>query len=319
VINLEKTRSGADLLKKLATLSEGDIEGLNRLLEKWSVRDALTVLDEIDKRLTVLAAIEKLSADPNVDELTTLHPLMAQARWMFGVEFESAEYVSNKTIQIATELVFKKRKAKETFVNYRNRADLVVIGETTYHVVGTESYRDEKSVYVMDKLLIIELKKGGFKISRDEMSQAGGYVQDFLTCSQFEGISSISAFVVGHGYGERFAKTQDYEMEGRKGKVMATTFGELVSTGNRRLCKLREKLNVRYENMTGQQLMARAIQPELLPIPTNSPVTPTTPENASAPKTGNESPIIATPSPNPKGENSQETGTLDSPQPTPIK
>jgi len=45
----------------LPGLSEEDVEGLDRLLGEWSIRDALTVLDEIDKRLVVIEAIEKLS------------------------------------------------------------------------------------------------------------------------------------------------------------------------------------------------------------------------------------------------------------------
>lgn len=57
VIQLENSRSGQSLLEKLSHLPEGDIEALDRLLGEWSVRDALTVLDEIDSRLSVISAI----------------------------------------------------------------------------------------------------------------------------------------------------------------------------------------------------------------------------------------------------------------------
>ncbi|EMT50171.1 hypothetical protein I532_24049 [Brevibacillus borstelensis AK1] len=80
VIQLEKTRSGVSLLQKISCLSEEDVEGLNRLLEDWTVKDALAVLDEIDKRLLVIEALERFSSDPNIDELNTLHPLVIQAR-----------------------------------------------------------------------------------------------------------------------------------------------------------------------------------------------------------------------------------------------
>lgn len=63
LINLEQTRSGASLLKKLSTFSEEDIEGLDRLLSDWTVKDALAVLDEIDRRITIIEAIKKLSGD----------------------------------------------------------------------------------------------------------------------------------------------------------------------------------------------------------------------------------------------------------------
>jgi hypothetical protein len=69
VINIEKSRAGASLLEKLSRLSDEDVTGLDRLLGEWSVRDALTVLDEIDRRLVVVEAIQKLSGDPKTDEL----------------------------------------------------------------------------------------------------------------------------------------------------------------------------------------------------------------------------------------------------------
>ena len=71
-------------------LDEHDIDGLDRLLGQWTVEDALTVLDEIDSRLSIIAAMEKLSGDPEADELHTLHPLVTQARWLFGPEFDSS-------------------------------------------------------------------------------------------------------------------------------------------------------------------------------------------------------------------------------------
>lgn len=137
IINLEKSRTGKELLVKLAKLSDDDISGLNSLLEKWSVRDALSVLDEIDNRISVIEAIRKLSKDEDVDELHVLHPLVTSARWLFGPEFESAEYSSNRQLQSAVETVFKKKIGKEVFNNYRKRPDIVVLNDATASITGT--------------------------------------------------------------------------------------------------------------------------------------------------------------------------------------
>ena len=51
VINLEKSKNGHDLLEKLSHLSADDINGLNELLSKWTIGDALVVLNEIYRRL----------------------------------------------------------------------------------------------------------------------------------------------------------------------------------------------------------------------------------------------------------------------------
>ena len=146
IINLEKTRTGKELLLKLSTLTEDDINGLNRLLENWSVRDALSVLDEIDKRISVIEAIRKLSKDKGVDELHVLHPLVTGARWLFGPEFESAEYSSNRQLQTAVEVVFKKKISKDVFKNHKKRPDIVVLNDSTASITGTESFDNDSKL-----------------------------------------------------------------------------------------------------------------------------------------------------------------------------
>lgn len=84
IINLERTRNGQELLEKLSKLSDDDVAELNDLLSKWSVTDAAAVLNEIDRRLSVIEAIRKLSGDPTTDELHVLHPLITESRWLFG-------------------------------------------------------------------------------------------------------------------------------------------------------------------------------------------------------------------------------------------
>ena len=115
VINIEKMRAGASLLDKIARLSEKDVQGLDRLLGEWSVRDALTVLDEIDRRLVVIEAIGKLSADSKVDELHSVHPLVTEARSLFGQEFDTPEFAANVSLTTAMQKVFAKRPRDRVF------------------------------------------------------------------------------------------------------------------------------------------------------------------------------------------------------------
>lgn len=256
IINLEKTRTGKELLSKLAKLSEDDINGLNTLLEKWSVRDALSVLDEIDNRISVIEAIRKLSKDKDVDELHVLHPLVTGARWLFGPEFESAEYSSNRQLQTAVETVFKKKVGKEVFNNHKKRPDIVVLNDSTASVTGTEHFDTESNLAILNKVLIIELKRGGFKLTREERNQAQGYVEDFMNCGNIIGNPYIEAFVVGESFSEKVqpitkvANDNSVEM----GKIRITTFGQLVDTAEKRLFGLRQKLSDRYDDIPGMDL-----------------------------------------------------------------
>lgn len=251
IINLEKTRTGKELLVKIAKLSENDINGLNTLLENWSIRDALSVLDEIDNRISVIEAIRKLSDDENVDELHVLHPLVTNARWLFGPEYESAEYASNRQLQNAVQIIFKTEIQKDVFNNHRKRPDIVVLSNATLSVTGTEMFDSDSGLSNVNRILIIELKKGGSKLSRKERNQAMSYVEDFINAGNIIGNPSIDCYVVGKAFSE---KVELNIKVGDRGKVSVSTFDQLVDTAEKRLFGLRQKLNERYDDISGMDL-----------------------------------------------------------------
>lgn len=257
VINLEKTRNGKSLLQKLSQLKSDEVEALDKLLEQWSVKDALTVLDEIDRRLSVIEAISKLSSDSSVDELGTLHPLITSARWVFGPEFDSPEYTSNRQLQTLAKSLFGFEDAD--FLNEKQRPDLVVKGDTTYCITGTESY-DDNEVSAIDKILIIELKRGGFSIGRKERDQAQGYVEDLLNSGCLSGGAKVFAFVVG----AKLDRVSGSKVHGDQGIINAITYSKIVDTANRRLFRLREILNDRYAKVSGIDLSIKAHQLALI-------------------------------------------------------
>lgn len=251
IINLEKTRTGKELLVRLSKLSEDDINGLNTLLENWSVRDALSVLDEIDNRISVIEAIRKLSGDENVDELHVLHPLVTNARWLFGPEYESAEYASNRQLQNAVQIIFKTEIQKEVFNNHRKRPDIVVLSNATLSVTGTEMFDSDSGLSNVNRILIIELKKGGSNLSRKERNQAMSYVEDFINAGNIIGNPSIDCYVIGKTFSE---KVELNVKVGDRGKVSVSTFDQLVDTAEKRLFGLRQKLNERYDDIPGMDL-----------------------------------------------------------------
>jgi len=262
LINLEKARGGAALLEKLTKLDDSDIEGLDRLLGQWTVRDALSVLDEIDHRLAVVSAIEKLCRDPATDELHTLHPLVTQSRWLFGPEFDSSEYASNVSLRTATEKVFSKRVAVSAFGNSRQRPDIVVLADATCSVVGTEVFDlPDAGLARIQEVLIIELKKGASAIGREEMNQADGYLQDFLGSGAIDGTPMFRAFVVGYEIAPKTSREKEIKEEGvLRGRVVATTYGQLTRTAHKRLFRLKERIPARYEDVSGADLSARVMQ-----------------------------------------------------------
>lgn len=268
VINLEKSKSGAALLMKLSSLPPEDVDALDQLLTEWSIKDALRVLDEIDGRISVIESIRRLASDPNTDELHTLHPLILRSRWLFGPEFESHEYCSNATLQTVARQLFKKSNAE--FINERNRPDIVVLPDkTTFQISGLESFDPaDPAVTQMQHILLIELKKGGFKLTRDEINQADGYVQDIVASGAMSGSPYICAWVVGETIAQGVGTEKRLCADGREyGRLRAITFGTLVDTANRRLLKLRDVLSNRYGEISTDELLSRVFaEPEQIEV-----------------------------------------------------
>lgn len=265
-INLESSRNGRELLQKISMFSDTDVAGLNRLLDQWTIKDALLVLDEIDIRLTVIEAIKKLSSDTDVDELKVLHPLITEARWVFGPEFDSPEYISNKSLQTAVKEIFKVEPESMLFGNPRNRPDLVILGSSTLSVTGTEDINNFTDLVELKKILIIEIKHGGFEITRKERDQAMGYTEDFSSCGSIIGSPYVTTFIVGHTISPKLQPIQRIENANKieRGIVRATTFSQLVDTAEKRLFRLRDSLNSRYEDLPGMELAQRVFKQKLL-------------------------------------------------------
>ena len=256
VIHLEKTKSGAALLQKLSSLPPDDITGLDRLLTEWTVKDALRVLDEIDSRIGVIETIRRLADDPHTDELHTLHPLILRSRWLFGPEFESQEYCSNVTLQTVARELFKSTEAQ--FINERHRPDIVVLPEkTTWQLTGIESFDPiDTTLTRMQHVLVIELKKGGFELTRKEINQADGYVQVIAASGALSGTPFICAWVVGQKIAAGVERDKQLGNPAY-GLIRAATFGSLVDTANARLLKLRTVLADRYGGSSTDDLLNR--------------------------------------------------------------
>jgi hypothetical protein len=76
-----------------------------------------------------------------------------------------------------------------------------------------------------------------------------------------DGVPTFRAFVVGHEIAPKTSRQKDILDEGVvRGRVMATTFGQLTRHANQRLFKLREKIPTRYDEISGADLMARVMQ-----------------------------------------------------------
>lgn len=248
VLNLQSSSEGEELLRKFSSMTETDIAELNRILSRWNVKDAMKVLDVIDRRLTVIELIKKLSEDPNTDELHVLHPLLTESRWVFGPEFDSPEYTANQQVRTLTQKLFH-HKANDTTFNLSKRPDLVVLEDgSCYSVTGTNRF--ENGITHLDHVLIVELKKGHFKITFEEFMQLQRYVTMIL--QQEGGNIHVTSFILGYDIDEGVISTR--VEGGGGGVVIPMKFSQLIDTADKRMMNLRNQLTNMYEDVDGMEL-----------------------------------------------------------------
>src|SRR5579872_364931 len=82
----------------------------------------------------------------------------------------------------------------------------------------------------------------GVPQGRENMDQAGGYVEDLLACGLIDGTPRFRAFVVGHSVDPKMQCKRD--IDGIH-TMQATQYSVLFRTGHLRLFKLRDKLQSR--------------------------------------------------------------------------
>lgn len=255
LIITEKTKNGASLLSQLSQLSAEKIDTLSELLTTWDINDIASVLNEIDKRILVIEAIEKLYRDPKTDELHVLHPLVLNARWLFGAEFDSPMFVSNSALSTVIKTLFKDDDYDLSMItNPRKRPDIVCLKTSSLSAVCTERMDQDSKLIKPDQILIVELKRGGFPINYDEVTQAENYVRQIRKSGCLHKAAEIDAFVVGGEIGDI-----DTEKTVSSGRIHIVTYGHLVDTASQKLFRLREQLKNHYDSLGKESIVEKAL------------------------------------------------------------
>lgn len=192
---LEQSRSGYALLEQLTKLDPNDIDALNQILEQWTVQEARIVLDELGKRLKVIEGLERLVENPTTDELHELQPLFEKGLWIFGPEYESIQFMSNKSLSTVIRKLIGDKEVKSKFGG--RRPDFIALPDSSIGIYSHDSFDERGEVAGLGKVLIIELKRGGFVVSSKEMRQAEDYASEIRKSGKIRRDTQVEAFVLG--------------------------------------------------------------------------------------------------------------------------
>ncbi|MBN2517729.1 MAG: hypothetical protein JXB14_02705, partial [Candidatus Altiarchaeota archaeon] len=235
LIKMDLSRTGYGLLQQLVTLSPRDIDELHDILDKWSVTDAHKVLNELQWRLDVIEKIEELVENPETKELQDLQPLFEQGLWIFGPEYEAIEYQSNKSLSTIIKRLFQ---GDGTEVKHPlKRPDFVVLPDSSIAVYSADEYNDGE-VCGVRKVLILELKRGGFTIGHDEKRQALDYAIAIRDSGRVSGKTDIICFVLA----ANIDNSAMGEMTERQISVTPKTFSIVLKQAHARTFNLIEKI-----------------------------------------------------------------------------
>lgn len=260
---IQNTKNGKLLLQQLSQLTETDLDKLSEILKEWNINDIAAVLNEIDKRIVVIEAIERLCDDVTVDELHTIHPLVLNARWLFGAQFDSPMFASNKTLStVLSDLFTPDEYDKAELDNPRRRPDIVCLNQYSLKAVCTERIDNESGMMKPDQILIIEVKRGGFEIEDKEVSQVEYYVRQIKKSLVLHKSAEITAFIVGNKLGD-----VDSEKKTPSGAIYAVTFAHLVDTAKLKLFKLKDSLKEHYDSLSTETIIDKALKkPAQIPL-----------------------------------------------------
>ena len=257
MISIERAKKGELLLSQLAQMSADQIDKLTDILNTWDVNDIVTVLGEIDKRIVVVEAIERIYNDKTTEELHTLHPLVLNSRWLFGAQYDSPMFVSNSALTTVVKSLFKDTDYDlDVIENPRRRPDIICLKQYSLKAVCTDRI-DTAAGEIMkpDQILIVEVKRGGFEITSEEVAQVEHYVRQIRKSAILHSSATIDAYVVDAKLGDI-----DTEKKTNSGRIHAVTYGHLVVTASQKLFNLRQRLQEHYATLGQESIVEQALK-----------------------------------------------------------
>ena len=231
---MEQARSGYDLLERLAACSPSDLDTWNRLMQEWTASNAEIVLGELRRRLDLIRQLQELVDTATTDELHDLQPLFALGLWIFGPEYEAVDFTSNR----AMATVIRKLLGGTDDEVSRRRPDFVALADRSIGVYAQDSYDEGGEVAGVRKVLIVELKKGGFTVTVSELRQGEDYASEIRKANLVRPSTEIVVFVLG-------ASLADDAVDERtvgKTRILPMMYATLLKRAHARTFNLQRKL-----------------------------------------------------------------------------
>lgn len=232
---LETSENKYSLIHALANSTVTELNNLNEILTKWDIDFAKIVLDEIEWRTDLLEKLQKKVLSKKTDEVQELQPLFHRGLWIFGPEYETISYTSNKGMTTVIQQLFGTNVTGST-----NRPDFAVLPDSSVGLYSLPKYDDTFSEIGVDRLVIVELKKPGIPIDREQKGQAWKYVKELFSKGLLKEYSTVICFICGNEI-DALEAGRTIEMEG-KVIILPIEYDMIIRRAKSRLLNLHEKI-----------------------------------------------------------------------------
>jgi hypothetical protein len=251
---LEQSKSRYGLLDLLHRCDPTDYDALHDILNEWTIGMAKLVLDEIQNRLKLIGELRMKLKEVGIDEVHELQPLFERGLWMFGAQFESIEFTSNKGMTNVIKTIFKDEGGKGT----RNRPDFVALPDSSVGFYARASYDENHDEDGVEHLVIIDLKTTGLALGSKEKDQVWKYVKELRAKGYLKKYTRIDGFVLGDKIepGENEATKHGEEV-----KISPLLYDTILIRAEKRLLSLHSKVKDAPFLIEQQEALAKFLQP----------------------------------------------------------
>ena len=251
---LEQAKSRYGLLDLLHKCEPNDYDTLHDILKEWTIGMAKLVLDEIQNRLKLIGELRTKLKQVGVDEVHELQPLFERGLWMFGAQFESIEFTSNKGMTNVIKTIFKDDGGKGT----RNRPDFVALPDSSVGFYARASYDENHDEDGVEHLVIIDLKTTGLALGSREKDQIWKYVKELREKGYLKKYTRVDGFVLGD-------KIEGGENEpikhGDEVKISPLLYDTILVRAEKRLLSLHNKVKDAPFLVEQQEALKRFLEP----------------------------------------------------------
>ena len=154
---------------------------------------------------------------------------------MFGAQFESIEFTSNKGMTNVIRNLFGDTSAKGS----RNRPDFVALPDSSVGFYARSSFDDDFNENGIEHVVIVDLKTTGLAMGSKEKDQVWKYVKELRGGGHIRSTTRVDGFILGD-------KIEEGEAEPRRDGALTTIQPMLYDTilirAERRLLNLHTKV-----------------------------------------------------------------------------